>query len=316
MSAASHAAPGSPQAGAAVFAAVEAGGTKFVCAIGQAGGQLRERARIATRDPDATLGEVMDWLEAASSRHGALSGIGIGSFGPIDLDPRSPAYGRFLRTPKPGWTGIDLAGAFATRFDAPVGLDTDVNAAALAECAWGAGRGLDHLAYVTVGTGIGVGVVVRGRPLHGLLHPEWGHLYPRRHPHDADFAGICPFHGDCFEGVANGPSIVARLGRELGDAEADDPIWGVEADYLGQLCAQITLALSPQRIVLGGGVMQHARLLPPLRARLRHWLGGYLTRAQVQDGLDDYVVAPGLGGDSGVLGALMLAIDAAGLAAH
>lgn len=314
MSARSGASGDGPGARAAVFAAIEAGGTKFVCAIGQADGQLRERVRIATRDPDGTLGEVLDWLAAASARHGAPGAIGIGSFGPIDLDPRSPTHGCFLRTPKSGWSGVDLAGAFAARSAAPVALDTDVNAAALAECAWGAGRGLDHLAYVTVGTGIGVGVVVRGRPLHGLLHPELGHLRPRRPPQDATFAGVCPFHGDCFEGVASGPSIVARLGRELGDADADDPIWGVEADYLGQLCAQIALALSPQRIVLGGGVMQHARLLPPLRARLRHWLGGYLARAQVEDGLDEYVVAPGLGGDSGVLGALALAIDAADVA--
>lgn len=297
----------------ALYAAIEAGGTKFVCALGDAHGHLLERVRIPTRDPAGTLAEACQWLEAASARVGVIEAIGVGSFGPVELDTLSPRYGQLLRTPKPGWSDTDLLAPLA-RFNVPLALDTDVNAAALAEGRWGAARDVDHLAYVTVGTGIGAGVVVRGQPLHGLLHPELGHLRPRRHPADSAFAGVCPYHGDCFEGVANGPALVARLGCELGDAPGDHPVWEIEADYLGQLCAQIALALSPQRIVLGGGVMQHARLFAPMRARMRHWLGGYLDRPQLEQDIDAYVVAPGLGEDSGILGALSLACAAAAAA--
>jgi fructokinase len=281
-----------------------------VCALGDADGHVLERTRLPTRDPSGTWHEVSDWLHAAAQRHGNFRAIGIGGFGPLELDAGSPHYGRLLRTPKAGWSGASLVAPLAARFSVPIGLDTDVNAAALAECRWGAGQGLDHLAYITVGTGIGVGLVVRGRPLHGLLHPEAGHLRPRRHPDDSGFDGVCPFHGDCFEGLASGPSLHARLGRELGEAPNDHPLWDIEADYLGQLCAQITLLASPQRLVLGGGVMQQTRLFAPLRLRLQHWLGGYVDRAQVDTDIDRYVVAPGLGTDSGLLGALLLAIEA------
>jgi fructokinase len=293
-----------------VYAAIEAGGTKVMCAIGDGHGRLLERVRLPTRDPATTWRDVGDWLQAAAQRQGVIRAIGIGSFGPLELDTVSPQYGELLRTPKLGWSGANLLVPLASRFPVPIALDTDVNAAALAECRWGAGQGLDHLAYITVGTGIGVGLIVRGRPLHGLLHPEAGHLLPRRHPGDLGFAGVCPFHGDCFEGVANGPALHARLGHELGDAPAEHPLWDIEADYLGQLCAQIVLLASPQRIVLGGGVMQQTRLFAPVRARMRHWLGGYVDRPQVEADVDAYVVAPGLGTDSGILGALHLAIDA------
>ena len=291
------------------YAAIEAGGTKFVCALGDAQGHLLERVRIPTRDPAGTLAETCEWLHGASARLGAFDAIGIGSFGPVELDLASPRYGQLLRTPKPGWSDTDLLAPLA-QFNVPLALDTDVNAAALAECRWGAGRDVQDLVYVTVGTGIGAGVVVRGQPLHGLLHPELGHLRPRRHPLDDGFEGVCPYHGDCFEGLANGPALVMRLGCELSDAPSGHPVWEIEADYLGQLCAQIALAFSPQRIVLGGGVMQHERLFAPLRARMRHWLGGYLARPQLEQDIDAYVVAPGLGDDSGILGALSLAYRA------
>ena len=290
-----------------LFAAIEAGGTKFVCALGTAEGELLDVVRIATRDPAATLAEALDYFGNAARKFSAPQALGIASFGPLELEPRSPRYGRFLRTPKAGWSDFDLVTPFAQRLGVPVALDTDVNAAALAECAWGAGRGLDSLVYVTVGTGIGGGVVANGRALHGLLHPEIGHLRPRRHVDDRDFGGVCPYHGDCFEGVASGPALVARLGGELGDAPDTHPVWAIEADYLGQLCAQLTLAVSPQRIVLGGGVMQHARLFPALRARAQHWLGGYVARTQVEEDIDAYIVMPGLGERSGILGALRLA---------
>lgn len=296
----------------AIYAAIEAGGTKFVCALGTADGTLLERVRFPTRDPDSTLTEALAFFDAATQRHGRLRALGIASFGPLELDPQAPLYGRLLRTPKPGWHDADLLAPFA-RLGIPIALDTDVNAAALAESVWGAGRGLDgapleSMAYITVGTGIGGGVVVHGRTLRGLMHPELGHVHPRRHPDDAGFAGVCPHHGDCLEGLANGPAIVARLGHELGNASTDHPIWDIEADYLGQLCAQLALTVSPQRIVLGGGVMQHTRLFAPIRARTRHWLGGYLARHAVEGGIDDYIVPPGLDDRSGILGAFLLAM--------
>lgn len=298
---------------ATVYAAIEAGGTKFVCALATADGTLLERTRFSTRSPHDTLAEARAFFDAASTRHGPPRALGIASFGPLELDPASPRYGRLLRTPKPGWHDADLLAPFAA-LEIPIALDTDVNAAALAETAWGAGRDrdgapLDSVAYVTVGTGIGGGAVIHGRTLRGLLHPELGHIHPRRHPDDLDFAGICPHHGDCLEGLANGPAIVARLGHELGDASPDHPIWGIEADYLGQLCAQLALTLSPQRIVLGGGVMQHDRLFAPIRARTQHWLGGYIARHQVEGGIDDYIVRPKLGDRSGILGALLMAME-------
>jgi fructokinase len=301
---------------APVYAAIEAGGTKFVCAVATADGTLLERVRFPTRDPATTLAEARAFFDAASQRVGAPRALGIASFGPLELDPRATAYGRLLRTPKPGWHDADLRAPF-TSLGIPIALDTDVNAAALAEAHWGAGRGddgtpLDSLCYVTVGTGIGVGAVIAGKPLHGLLHPEVGHIHPRRHAGDAGFAGVCPHHGDCLEGLANGPALVARLGHDLGDAPDAHPVWDIEADYLGQLCAQLALTLSPRRIVLGGGVMQHERLFGPIRARARHWLGGYLARDEVEGGIDAYIVPPGLGDRSGILGALWLGVAAAG----
>ncbi len=298
-----------------VYAAIEAGGTKFVCAIGTANGTLLEHVRFPTRDPDSTLAEAFAFFRSASERYGMPQALGIASFGPLELDLHSPHYGRLLRTPKLAWRDVDLLAPFRT-LGVPIALDTDVNAAALAEATWGAGRGhdgrpLDCVVYVTVGTGIGGGAVVHGRTLRGLLHPELGHVHPRRHVDDSTFAGLCPHHGDCLEGLASGPAIVARLGHELGDAPHDYPIWAIEADYLGQLCAQLVLTLSPQRIVLGGGVMQHARLFAPIRARTRHWLGGYIARGAVEDDIERYIVPPGLDDRSGILGALRLATHAA-----
>lgn len=298
-----------------VYAAIEAGGTKFVCALGTADGRLLERVRFPTRDPEATLHDALTFFRDTAQRHGAPRALGIAGFGPLELDPHSPRYGRLLRTPKLAWRDADLLAPFRA-LGIPIALDTDVNAAALAEATWGAGRDasgrpLDCVVYVTVGTGIGGGIALHGRTLRGLLHPEIGHIYPRRHPDDAGFAGVCPHHGDCLEGLANGPAIVARLGHELGDAPHDHPIWAIEADYLGQLCAQLVLTLSPQRIVLGGGVMQHARLFAPVRERTRHWLGGYIARDAVETDIDRYIVPPGLDDRSGILGALRLATMAA-----
>jgi fructokinase len=295
------------------MAAIEAGGTKFIAAVFDADGDLRERARIATRDPASTLAEVRDFLDSAAARHGAVQAVGLASFGPLSLDRRALDFAHLRATPKPGWAGTDLRAMLpASLRTAPFGIDTDVNAAALAEQRHGAARGCSSAAYVTVGTGIGVGLVLDGRPVHGLLHPEAGHLWPRRAEGDA-FPGVCPFHGDCFEGLASGPAIVQRFGASLDALPADHVAWARLADELGQLAAQILLLASPQRILMGGGVMQQQALFAPLRARCAHWLGGYLdgsARRYDDGGFDALVVPPALGDDAGLRGALALAHDA------
>ena len=294
-----------------MIGAVEAGGTKFICAIGDVAGRLLSEERIATTDPQTTLAAMLASLRRQSAAHGSLAAIGVGSFGPVELDRTSAHYGYILRTPKPGWRMIDLAGTLGREFSCPVGFDTDVNAAAIAEHRWGAARGAGDMVYVTVGTGIGGGVLVAGAPVHGLLHPEIGHIHPQRHPADRDFNGVCPFHGDCLEGLASGPAILARSGASLDRLDENHPQWDIQADYLGQLCMTLVLTTSPRRIVMGGGVMNQTRLLPKIRERLQHWLHGYVDRPQVLVAPDEFVVAPALGSQAGVLGALALGIDAA-----
>src|SRR5258708_6297745 len=258
-----------------LFGAVEAGGTKFVCAIGDESGTIPSELRFPTADPVSTLAKVRDFLKDIRGGS-APSAIGVASFGPVILDRRSEKYGFIANTPKPGWRNVDGGGMLAREFSCPVGFDTDVNAAALAEHRWGAGRDIANLVYLTVGTGIGGGVLIDGAPLHGLMHPEIGHIHPRRHPLDASFQGVCPFHGDCLEGLASGPAILARCGADLSHLDAAHAQWEIQADYLGQLCAQLVLTLSPQRIVMGGGVMAQERLYPLIRQRMLHWLGGYI----------------------------------------
>ena len=294
-----------------VFGAVEAGGTKFVVAIGNERGDILAQERFPTTDPHSTLANTHAFLRQRGAAFGPLAAIGLASFGPVHLDPGSPRYGFIGRTPKPGWSGTDIVGSLMREFRCPIGFDTDVNAAALAEHRWGAARDVGDLVYLTIGTGIGGGVMVGGVPIRGLMHPEVGHIYPRRHPLDSGFDGVCPFHGDCLEGIASGPAILARTGTSLQQLDAAHPQWQIEADYLGQLCAHLVLTVSPRRIVMGGGVMSQERLLPLIRPRVLHWLGGYVDRSEILCGIEQYVVAPRLGDDAGVRGALLLAMDAA-----
>jgi fructokinase len=293
------------------YGAVEAGGTKFVCAIADDRGHIRAEQRFPTADPTSTLATTRAFLWARSQEFGRLAAIGVGSFGPIELDRSAAQYGYIGRTPKPGWSHTEVAGVLAREFNCPVGFDTDVNAAALAEHRWGAAQDVKNLVYLTIGTGIGGGAIVDGVPIHGLMHPEMGHIYPRRHPLDIGFEGVCPFHRDCLEGLASGPAILARTGSSLQDLDAAHPQWDIQADYLGQLCAHLVVTLSPQRIVMGGGVMSQTRLLTPIRHRLRHWLGGYIDRSEILADADRYVVLPSFGAQSGIMGALALAMDAA-----
>ena len=290
--------------------AIEAGGSKTLCALIDHDRRIRERVRVTTTDPHHTLAPIHDAIDRWCRTEQPPSAIGIAAFGPLGLDPTASDYGHVLSTPKPGWTGFDWRGHFAERHRLAIALDTDVNAAALAECQWGAGHGCNSLVYVTVGTGIGGGVVIDGRTLHGLMHAELGHVRPRRHPDDHDFPGICPFHGDCLEGLASGPALAARSGTPAETLPDDHPIWTLQSDYLGQLAAHIVLSLSPQRIVLGGGALRPHHM-PTLRARLRHWLGGYLPQLDSPETLDRFLVSPGLGHDSGLLGAHLLARTAA-----
>jgi fructokinase len=297
-----------------IFGGVEIGGTKVVCALGNEQGRILAEERFPTADPESTLARVLSFLHERSANTACLTAIGVGSFGPIELRVSSAHYGYIGSTPKPGWSGTDVVGILRREFSCPVGFDTDVNAAALAEHRWGAARDVQSLVYVTVGTGIGGGALIGGTPIHGLMHPEIGHIHPRRHPRDREFSGVCPFHGDCLEGLASGPAIIARAGARLEQLPADHAQWEIEADYLGQLCALLLMTLSPQRIVLGGGVMSQTQLLAPIRRRLQHWAGGYIDRTEVLSEIDRYVVSPALADKAGVRGALALAMDAAAAA--
>ncbi len=292
----------------AAFAAVEAGGTKFVLGIGSAAGGSIARATVATRDPAATVADIARFF-ADAGRGTDIAALGLASFGPVDLDPASPRHGHILASPKRAWSGFDLLGALRRALGGiPAGIDTDVNAAALAEAATGAGRGAGDLAYATIGTGIGVGLVVDGRAVHGIAHPEAGHIRPRRHPGHGDFAGICPFHGDCLEGLASGPAITACWGAELSALPPDHPAWAIQAGYVAQLCAMLILTLAPERIVLGGGAMRPG-LFAPVRAELATQLAGYGVGAD-PPALEHRITAPRCPEPSGLTGAYLLAARA------
>lgn len=288
---------------------IEAGGTKFVCAVGCGPGELVAETRFPTTIPDVTIARAVDFLRQAVGDEG-LAAVGIGSFGPIDADPRSETFGRITSTPKPGWAGTDLAGAVARALDVPVGFDTDVNAAALGEHRWGAARGLDTFVYLTVGTGVGGGAMAGGRLLHGLLHPEMGHLLIAAREDD-DFPGVCPFHSCCLEGLASGPALEKRWGRRAEALPDEHPAWELEAHYLALGLANIVCVLSPQRIILGGGVMGREQLFPAIREKLRALLNGYVEAPAITLSNNEFIQPPGLGQRSGVLGAIALAERAA-----
>ena len=280
------------------YGLIEAGGTKVLLGISDASGTISARHRIDTTSPEAVIGAAIGWFKDHLSHPVA---IGIASFGPLDLAPDSATWGHVTRTTKPGWSGADVAGPFARAFGCPVGIETDVNGAALAEARWGAGKGLGSLLYLTIGTGVGGGFVSDGRLLHGLSHPEMGHIRVPRHPDDLGYAGVCPFHGDCLEGLASGPAVIARWGcslSDLGEAQAAMIGW-----YLGQAVCSFQAVMDPARIVLGGGVMATPGLLDTVRVEAATAGRGYFVGDPAE-----VVVAPGLGTDSGLLGALAVAL--------
>jgi fructokinase len=290
---------------AEIYGGVETGGTWCVCALGTGPGELVCEEVFPTGDPEPTLARILDFF----ARGPTPAALGVGAFGPLDLDPQSPTWGYVTTTPKPGWAHTSVAGVLRERLSVPVYLDTDVNAAAIAEQRWGAGGGVDGLCYLTIGTGIGAGVVVGGRPIHGLVHPEVGHL---RVPHDRErdpFPGCCPIHGDCWEGLAAGEALARRWGTAPEELPPDHEAWPLEAEYLALGILSIVSVASPCRVIAGGGVMEQPGLLPMVQAGLRELVAGYLDTPLLGDEIDRYLVAPALGDRAGVLGAIALAAD-------
>lgn len=292
----------------ALYGGIEAGGTKWVCAVGTEPGTLQAETTFPTTTPEETLGKAIAFFRA----QGKLAAVGVGSFGPVDVHPHSPTWGYITTTPKPGWQHTNVGQALREALDIPIGFDTDVNAAALGEHRWGAAQTLDTFIYLTIGTGIGGGAMVNGRLLHGLIHPEMGHMLI---PHDLErdpFPGVCPYHGDCWEGLAAGPALEARWKQRGETFEPDHPAWPLEAHYLALAIVNLIFTLSPQRIIMGGGVANQLHLFPLVRREVADLLAGYVQSPAITESLDAYIVPPGLGRYAGVAGALVLAQQAVG----
>ena len=289
-----------------LYGGIDGGGTKFVCAVGTGPDDIQAEVRFPTTTPKETL----DQAAAFFKEHSTISAIGVACFGPLDPNPASATFGQILPTPKPGWTGADIVGALRSAFNIPIGFDTDVNGAALGEFRWGAAQGLDTFIYLTIGTGIGGGAYVNGKLLHGLLHPEMGHI-PLPHDFSTDpFEGACPFHKDCFEGLASGFAMEKRWGQGAGTLPADHPAWDIEANYIAHALASYIYTLSPQRIVIGGGVGQNENLLNLVQQKTLALLNGYVKSPAILENIRSYIVNPGLGNRSGVAGAIALAQQA------
>jgi fructokinase len=286
-----------------IYGGIEAGGSKWECAIGTGPAELHATATIPTTTPEETIRQTVAFFE----REGPVDAIGIGCFGPVDRTPTSPTWGQITTTPKPGWAHTNVGQEIRRRLSVPVGFDTDVNAAALGEHRWGAAQGLDTFCYITIGTGIGGGGMAGGKLLHGLVHPEFGHM---RIPHDRDadpFPGVCPYHGDCWEGLASGRAIEARWGQPGADLAGSDAVWELQAHYLALGVVSVICVLSPELILLGGGVMSQPALLPLVHRQVNRLMNGYMETAAANEGIAAYVTSPALGSRSGVLGAIALA---------
>ena len=299
-----------------LFGGIEGGGTKFVCAVGTGPDDIRLEGRIPTTTPEETLREAVAFFKKAEQDLGKLSALGFASFGPIDPNPVSPNFGYILPTPKPGWSNADVLGMLKSAFEIPIAFDLDVNGAALGEGLWGAAQGLDTFIYLTVGTGIGGGALVNGKLMHGLLSPEMGHI-PLPHDFERDpFEGACPFHKDCFEGLASGPAMERRWGQKAETLPFDHPAWELEAHYIALALANYIYTLSPQRIIIGGGVGGRESLLPMIRRNVQNILNGYVQSPAITKDIDQYIVPPRLGNRSGMLGAIALAQEAFASASH
>ncbi|MBQ3278209.1 MAG: ROK family protein [Clostridia bacterium] len=287
---------------------LEAGGTKMVLSVGNENNELLEQTSIPTETPAKTIPAMVEWFKSKD-----IIALGIGSFGPVDLNPKSQTYGYITSTPKQGWTNQPLLPTLQESLHVPAMIDTDVNAAALAEWKLGAAKGLNSCMYVTIGTGVGAGLVVEGHLVHGLLHPEMGHMLLQPAKNDPTPDGFCPFHKGCLEGLASGPAIAKRWGRKAYELPQDHETWELEAWYLAQMCMNAICILSPDKIILGGGVMQQKHLFPMIRKKTQELLNGYIRHQAILEKIDAYITEPGLGTKSGATGALLLAKQAAGI---
>ncbi len=287
-----------------IYGALEAGGTKMVCAIGTGEGKILDKVSIPTSDPEGTIPKIIEYFADKE-----ISALGVASFGPIDLDKASETYGYITSTPKPGWSGYPLVNTLKTALDVQVGFDTDVNGSLLGEITFGDSKGISDIIYITIGTGIGGGVMSGGNLLHGMMHSELGHMHLAPRPDDS-FKGVCPFHGTCFEGMASGPAIEKRWGAPAKELEARSEVWELEAYYIGQALSNLVMVLSPKRIILGGGVMHQKQLFPMIREETKKQLGGYI-RTKLLDKMDEYIVPASLNDDQGILGGIKLAVDSA-----
>lgn len=286
-----------------LYGALEAGGTKMVCAVGTEDGQIIDRTQIPTETPEVTLPAIIEYFKDKD-----IKALGIACFGPIDLNTSSPTYGYITNTPKPGWSNTDIVGRFKKALSVPIGFDTDVNGSLIGEITYGASKGLENAVYITVGTGIGGGVMTNGRLLHGMLHPELGHMVMHIHPDDT-YKCRCPFHDHCLEGLACGLAVEERRGLKGKDIPDDDKVWEIEAYYLGQAMVNLIVTLSPERIILGGGIMHRTHLFDMIRKETKKQLNSYIKTALLDD-IDNYIVPASLNDDQGILGCIKLAMDA------
>lgn len=285
-----------------IFGALEAGGTKMVCALGSENGEILERISIPTVTPEETLPKLVEYFKGKD-----IAALGIGCFGPIDLNRKSETYGYITTTPKLAWRNCDIAGTLKRALGVPVGFDTDVNGSMLGEATWGCAKGLDTAIYITIGTGIGVGVMANGKLLHGMQHPEGGHIILKSHPEDT-YKGKCPYHGTCLEGMAAGPAIEERWGKKGVELAGNPKVWEFESYYIAQALVDYIMILSPQKIILGGGVMHQEHMLPLIHKKTVELLNGYICTGEI-DNISDYIVLPSLDDNQGIMGAVKLAMD-------
>ncbi len=282
-----------------LFGALEAGGTKMVCAIVDDKGNILKEQSFPTKSPKETIPELIEYFKNEKA-----DALGIACFGPIDLNRESKTYGYITSTPKEGWRNVNIVGEFSRELNIPVGFDTDVNGSALGEHVYGAGKGLNNIVYITIGTGIGIGIISEGKLLHGAMHPEGGHIMLTKHQGD-NYGGRCPYHKNCFEGLCSGPAIEERWGRKGIELTDNKKVWELEADYIAEALVSYTMILSPQRIILGGGVMHQEQLFPIIRKKFKEYINGYIKNEYVDD-LDRYIVCQSLDDKQGILGAAKL----------
>ena len=286
-----------------LYGALEAGGTKMVCAIGNENGEILEQVKFPTETPETTMPQIFDYFKGKD-----IKALGIACFGPIDLIKESPTYGSITSTPKKGWSGYNIVNAAKEALGIPVGFDTDVNGSLLGEVTWGCAKGLSDAIYLTIGTGIGGGVMSNGKLLHGMLHPELGHIRLPLVKNDPG-KSVCPFHDNCFEGLAAGPSIQARWGAPAKDLADKQDVWEIESEYIANALMSYALILSPKKMILGGGVMHQEQLFPLIRKKFKELVNGYILTKEMDD-LDNYIVPASLNDDQGIMGAVKLAMDA------